>query len=73
MTDGAAPTLIGSWFGTGPERGIAALFTIAGAVGVAVTALALASKAYRRLSATTAGATEPVPTEPDTSRSTTNL
>ena len=34
---GAAPTAIGGWFGTGPERGIALMFTLAGLVGVVVT------------------------------------
>ncbi|WP_029042539.1 MFS transporter [Cucumibacter marinus] len=51
MTDGAGANAIGSWFGTGPDRGIALVFTIAGAVGVVVTLLAFASTAYRKLSA----------------------
>ena len=51
MTDGAlAPTAIGSWFGTGPERGMALIFIIAGMIGLIVTLLALVSKPYRDLS-----------------------
>jgi DHA3 family multidrug efflux protein-like MFS transporter len=49
MTDGRGADLIGSWFGTGPERGIALAFTIAGVIGIAVTVLALGSRSYRQL------------------------
>jgi DHA3 family multidrug efflux protein-like MFS transporter len=45
----AVPTCIGGWFGTGPERGIAVVFTVAGLIGVAVTLLVLASRSYRAL------------------------
>ncbi|KQX42817.1 multidrug transporter [Devosia sp. Root436] len=51
MTDGAGADTIGSWFGTGPERGIALVFTLAGVVGVIVTILAFNSPQYRQLSA----------------------
>ncbi len=51
MTDGAAADAIGSWFGTGAERGIALVFLLAGVVGLVATVLALASRPYRRLSA----------------------
>jgi DHA3 family multidrug efflux protein-like MFS transporter len=51
MTDGAGADIIGSWFGTGPERGIALVFTLAGVVGVIVTILAFNSPQYRQLSA----------------------
>jgi DHA3 family multidrug efflux protein-like MFS transporter len=51
MTDGAGARTIGSWFGTGPARGIALVFTIAGVVGLIVTILAFNSKYYRALSA----------------------
>jgi DHA3 family multidrug efflux protein-like MFS transporter len=51
MTDGAGADLIGDWFGTGPDRGIALVFTLAGIVGVLVTILALNSRYYRELSA----------------------
>jgi DHA3 family multidrug efflux protein-like MFS transporter len=49
MTDGRGADLIGSWFGTGPERGIGLMFTIAGLIGVVVTIAALRSRSYRRL------------------------
>jgi DHA3 family multidrug efflux protein-like MFS transporter len=49
MTDGLGADWIGGWYGTGPARGIALLFTVAGLVGVAVTALAWTSRSYRRL------------------------
>ena len=51
MTDGAGAASIGSWFGTGPSRGIALVFTVAGVLGVLVTILALRSRYYRELSA----------------------
>jgi DHA3 family multidrug efflux protein-like MFS transporter len=51
MTDGAGADAIGSWFGTGPERGIALMFTVAGLVGIAATILARLSRSYRLLSA----------------------
>ena len=50
MTDGRGAEVIGGWFGTGPERGIALMFTSAGVLGVVVTALAWRSRSYRRLS-----------------------
>ena len=50
MTDGRGADWIGSWFGTGPERGIGLMFTIAGLIGVVVTLGALGSASYRRLS-----------------------
>lgn len=59
MTDGRGADLIGDWFGTGPERGIAIVFTIAGLIGVTVTVLALLSASYRRL--TTLPPAEPEP------------
>jgi len=51
MTDGAGADAIGDWFGRGPERGIALVFTLAGVVGTVVTALAFKSRSYRNLSA----------------------
>lgn len=51
MTNGSGAAVIGDWFGRGPDRGIALVFSLAGLVGVLVTALAFGSKAYRRLSA----------------------
>ena len=49
MTTGAGVDLIGSWFGTGSDRGIALLFTLTGLVGLVVTVLAMRSRAYRKL------------------------
>jgi DHA3 family multidrug efflux protein-like MFS transporter len=50
MTTGAGVDLIGGWFGTGTDRGLALLFTIAGVIGLAVTLLAMRSYSYRLLS-----------------------
>jgi DHA3 family multidrug efflux protein-like MFS transporter len=50
MTTGAGVELIGGWFGTGADRGIALVFIFAGVLGLAATLLALRSGAYRRLS-----------------------
>jgi DHA3 family multidrug efflux protein-like MFS transporter len=50
MTDGAGARLIGGWFGTGPERGLALVFVLTGLIGLAATILALRSRPYRRLS-----------------------
>jgi DHA3 family multidrug efflux protein-like MFS transporter len=58
MTDGAGADAIGGWFGTGPARGIALVFTLAGMVGVVVTILALRSKYYRQLSAAYTGGSD---------------
>ena len=61
MTDGAGARTIGGWFGTGPDRGIALVFTVAGVVGVIVTLIALNSRPYRQLSAVYAGQPDPEP------------
>jgi DHA3 family multidrug efflux protein-like MFS transporter len=50
MTNGAGVDLIGGWFGTGADRGIALLFTVAGLIGLIVTLLAMRSYTYRVLS-----------------------
>lgn len=52
MTDGAGARTLGGWFGTGPDRGIALVFTIAGLAGVVMTIAAFNSRPYRRLSET---------------------
>jgi DHA3 family multidrug efflux protein-like MFS transporter len=52
MTDGWGAQTIGSWFGTGPDRGIALVFVIIGVIGLVATLLALGSRYYRDLSAT---------------------
>lgn len=51
MTTGAGADTIGDWYGRGPERGMALVFTIAGLIGVLVTIVAFGSRAYRQLSA----------------------
>ncbi|WP_219418669.1 MFS transporter [Pseudonocardia nigra] len=50
MTTGAGTDLIGPWFGTGPERGLALVFTVTGLIGLALTLLAFGTRHYRRLS-----------------------
>nr|WP_276522350.1 MFS transporter [Kallotenue papyrolyticum] len=49
MTTGAGTWLIGPWFGTGTDRGLALLFTVAGLIGLLVTLLSMRSRAYRVL------------------------
>ncbi|HEY0621968.1 MFS transporter [Sphingomonas sp.] len=51
MTTGAGADAIGDWYGRGPERGMALVFTIAGLIGVLVAIAAFNSRAYRQLSA----------------------
>jgi MFS transporter, DHA3 family, multidrug efflux protein len=41
---------IGGWFGVGPERGLALLFTVAGWLGIVATVAMAASRSYRTLS-----------------------
>ncbi|MFF5083719.1 MFS transporter [Actinoplanes sp. NPDC000266] len=50
MTDGAGARLIGDWFGTGANRGLALVFVLTGVIGVFATTVALRSRPYRRLS-----------------------
>ena len=50
MTDGALADLVGPWLGTGPNRGMALIFIVAGVIGLGVTLLALRSRPYRNLS-----------------------
>jgi DHA3 family multidrug efflux protein-like MFS transporter len=61
MTTGFGARAIGGWFGTGPSRGIALVFTVAGFVGVVATILAFRSTSYRRLSAVYAAAPQETP------------
>ncbi|HEX5908752.1 MAG TPA: MFS transporter, partial [Propionibacteriaceae bacterium] len=64
MTDGAGARLVGSWFGTGPDRGMALLFIAAGLIGLTITLLAFRSRGYRRLSNYYAGSDEvPAPAQ----------
>ncbi|HEX7017284.1 MAG TPA: MFS transporter, partial [Patescibacteria group bacterium] len=51
MTTGAGVDILGPWFGTGADRGIALVFTLTGFIGLAVTILAFNSKYYQQLSA----------------------
>lgn len=50
MTTGAGVDLLGTWFGTGADRGIALLFTVTGLIGLIVTLMAMRSRSYRKLS-----------------------
>lgn len=65
MTTGAGVGLIGGWFGTGSDRGLALVFVLTGLVGLAVTLAALRTRQYRDLSeryarAAAGGAAAPV-------------
>jgi len=51
MTTGTGVELIGDWFGSGRDRGMALLFIVAGVIGLIVTLIAMRSYAYRTLSA----------------------
>jgi DHA3 family multidrug efflux protein-like MFS transporter len=61
MTDGWGADRIGSWWGVGPERGLAVMFTLAGLIGIVVTLLFRASRAYRELTTIKADDTELTP------------
>ncbi|SMC52657.1 MFS transporter [Kibdelosporangium aridum] len=50
MTTGSGADLIGNWFGTGPDRGIALVFIMVGFLGIITTVIALRSRPYRNLS-----------------------
>jgi DHA3 family multidrug efflux protein-like MFS transporter len=50
MTTGAGVGLIGSWFGTGPARGIALVFVVTGIIGLILTIVAMNTKYYKLLS-----------------------
>ncbi len=65
MTDGAGARAIGGWFGTGSARGIALVFVVTGLIGLLVVLAALASPAYRRLSAAYAAARDDAPAAAD--------
>lgn len=49
MTTGGGVDLIGDWFGTGPDRGLALVFTITGLIGLTVTLIAMQSNSYKLL------------------------
>lgn len=50
MTTGAGVDLLGTWFGTGTDRGMALLFIVAGLIGLVVTLAAMRSASYKTLS-----------------------
>ena len=50
MTDGAGADAVGSWFGTGSDRGMAVVFMVAGVIGLVVTILAMRSDGFGDLS-----------------------
>lgn len=51
MTTGSGVQLIGSWFGTGPDRGIALVFTVTGVIGLTMSLVSMRSKFYHQLAA----------------------
>src|SRR5688572_29711928 len=61
MSTGAGARAVGEWYGTGPERGMAVMFTLAGALGVVAAIIAVNSRQYRQLSAAYANAPDPKP------------
>jgi DHA3 family multidrug efflux protein-like MFS transporter len=61
MTTGAGAALIGDWFGVGPDRGIALVFCLTGAIGVGLTLAAFGSRSYRLLSEAYAAPGDPAP------------
>jgi DHA3 family multidrug efflux protein-like MFS transporter len=62
MSDGAGADAVGSWFGTGSDRGMALVFMAAGVIGLIVTILAMRSHGFVVLSSRYAEAR----TEPET-------
>jgi DHA3 family multidrug efflux protein-like MFS transporter len=50
MTTGMGVDLIGGWFGTGADRGIALVFTLTGIIGLIATLIAMNTKYYGLLS-----------------------
>ena len=63
MTDGFGAETIGSWFGTGADRGIALVFVLTGVIGLIVAARSLRSRFYHQLRDRYAQAPEPEPAE----------
>jgi MFS transporter, DHA3 family, multidrug efflux protein len=49
MTTGAGVALLGPWFGSGADRGLALLFTVTGLIGLVGTLLAMRTQTYRLL------------------------
>jgi MFS transporter, DHA3 family, multidrug efflux protein len=50
MTTGSGVQILGDWFGTGIDRGIALVFTLSGLIGLFATLLAMRSYSYQVLS-----------------------
>ena len=50
MTTGTGVDLIGGWFGTGADRGIALVFTLTGIIGLIMTLIAMNTKYFHLLS-----------------------
>jgi DHA3 family multidrug efflux protein-like MFS transporter len=58
MTTGGGVEMLGSWFGTGTDRGLALLFSVTGVIGLIVTLIAMQTNAYKALSARYLGVSE---------------
>ncbi|OYW46886.1 MAG: MFS transporter [Sphingomonadales bacterium 12-68-11] len=48
---GAGAAAVGDWYGVGPDRGMAVVFSVAGLLGLLMTLIAFNSRPYRQLSA----------------------
>ncbi|HEY6816829.1 MAG TPA: MFS transporter [Croceibacterium sp.] len=57
MSTGAGAQAVGHWYGTGPERGMALMFSLAGVIGVIAAVVAINTRQYRLLSASYASET----------------
>ena len=60
MTNGGGAEMIGDWYGIGPDRGMALVFTVTGMLGVILTLIALGSRSYRQLSTAYASASKEI-------------
>lgn len=49
MTTGRGVELVGNWYGVGPGRGMALVFSLAGMIGLIVTLIAMRSNSYKLL------------------------
>ncbi|RPD40580.1 MFS transporter [Chitinophaga barathri] len=49
MTTGKGVDILGGWFGTGMDRGIALLFSATGVLGLIITLVAMRTRAYAKL------------------------
>jgi len=49
MTNGSGADILGPWFGTGADRGIALVFVMAGIIGLVVAVIARTTRQYRAL------------------------